>query len=496
MSLVNDMLRDLAGQQPLQLAEDDHEQLMADSGLARKQRRMWLPSLMIFLLVLVVMTLGLNQFFARKQQANSPAEQVQLVSTTPASAVPVQGVAAADSIAEIPAPAATTAREIDDENENINGKAGVEFAEANTISIATDEAITEGAVNPNSRGQLAAIAPWLKLAGNALAQDRLTSPVEDSAWHYYQQVLAIEPQHSQALQGLAAITARYLQLANDALQQQELVRAHTLLRRAKLVTPENEGVAKFEALLTQVQTTEPSQSVNALPTDQQAEKPAGNIEQGVAMSAQPDSYSLPEQTTVVAPQLQVTPNRDWQDQQAAAQARAFMQQGQVQRARMQLENFLQQHGASVHSSQLLCQIYLDQGELVKAAQLLLDADQWPVSERVRMRAQMHIAQGNNAEALTLLEANLAKAENDERYRALLASLYHTVGNYHESIASYRRLISVFGEKSAYWLGLALALDALEQNTTALEAYRRAYQFQPLQAEVNKYIEQRVAALSR
>src|SRR5690606_29077729 len=348
--------------------------------------------------------------------------------------------------------------------------------------------------NPAARNNVshsAAIAPWLKLASHALVQDRLTSPVEDSAWHYYQQVLAIDPHNSQASQGLVAITARYLELANDALQQQELVRAHTLLRRAKLVTPENEDVAKFEALLTQVQSTEPSQSVKALSTDQQAEKPTENIEQEVAVSAQSDSYSLPEQTTVVAPQLQVTPNREWQDQQAAAQARVFMQQGQVQRARMQLEVFLQQQGASVHSSQLLCQIYLDQGELVKAAQLLLDADQWPATERIRMRAQMHIAQGNNAEALTLLEANLAEAENDERYRALLASLYHTVGNYHESIASYRRLINVFGEKSAYWLGMALSLDALEQNTSALEAYRRAYEFQPLPAEVNKYIEQRV-----
>src|SRR5690606_38141007 len=123
-----------------------------------------------------------------------------------------------------------------------------------------------------------------------------------------------------------------------------------------------------------------------------------------------------------------------------------MQQGQLQAAQIKLENFLQQQSPASLSSQLLCQIFIEQGDVPAAENILADAElhNWPTTDRARLRAQWLMEQGNNAGALTPLEQHVKEAENDERYRALLASLYRTMGQYHESVAHYRRLLTTFG----------------------------------------------------
>lgn len=481
MSFINDMLRDLAKQQPLHITEDNREQLIADAGFKRKPKYIWLPSLIIFLVVLMLLLLAQNYFFAQK-----PITEMAFDNPAVTSVITAQQY---DTGGKDPVISGSVA-------ENINKEAG---AEAPLLQRESISAIDSGsAAVAIGEIQQAAIMSWLKLAGIALSRDRLTAPVEDNAWHYYRQVLAIAPQQPQALQGLADITGRYLQLVQEAMQKNEMERAQILLHRVKSIAPDHDAIAALETQLMDMQALSavPEKSAGAMPVAQQPVQQGETDRLPIAAPAFPESYSLPASPGVSAAQLQVTPNRAWRDQQAALQARALMQQGQLDKARMQLEDFIQQQGPGIHSSQLLCQVYLDQGELVKATRLLQEAEQWPATERARMRAQIHIAEGNNIAAITVLEANLSAAENDERYRALLASLYHTVGDYYESAAGYRRLLNVFGEKSAYWLGLALSLDALEQKASALEAYRRAYEFQPQQAEVNNYIEQRLTALSR
>ena len=102
--------------------------------------------------------------------------------------------------------------------------------------------------------------------------------------------------------------------------------------------------------------------------------------------------------------------------------------------------------------------------------------------------------GDNTQAIVILEKDLAAAENNEPYRSLLASLYHKTANYQQSIISYQRLINSFGEKPAYWLGLALAYDGLAQYQSALQAYQRLREFPQLQEQVTQYTDQRIAAL--
>lgn len=56
----------------------------------------------------------------------------------------------------------------------------------------------------------------LRAAHTALSDYRLTTPATHSAYYYYQQVLALDPDNSQATAGVSLIAERYLELATKA----------------------------------------------------------------------------------------------------------------------------------------------------------------------------------------------------------------------------------------------------------------------------------------
>lgn len=83
------------------------------------------------------------------------------------------------------------------------------------------------------------IAALLALAKAAFERDNLMRPKADNAYDWYRQVLAIDGANKSAHQGLRAVGARYLQLAEQAFQQHRRQRAEGLLVRglAVSVTP-------------------------------------------------------------------------------------------------------------------------------------------------------------------------------------------------------------------------------------------------------------------
>jgi serine/threonine-protein kinase PpkA len=59
----------------------------------------------------------------------------------------------------------------------------------------------------------------LRAAHTALSDYRLTTPDTDSAYYYYQQVLVLDPENSQATAGFSLIAERYLELATKAFEK-------------------------------------------------------------------------------------------------------------------------------------------------------------------------------------------------------------------------------------------------------------------------------------
>jgi hypothetical protein len=69
---------------------------------------------------------------------------------------------------------------------------------------------------PAPPGSPAHIDELLRAAHTALTSYRLTTPDTDSAYYYYQQVLALDPHNRQATAGFSLIAERYLTLARKA----------------------------------------------------------------------------------------------------------------------------------------------------------------------------------------------------------------------------------------------------------------------------------------
>ncbi|UUA74114.1 tetratricopeptide repeat protein [Cellvibrio sp. QJXJ] len=196
------------------------------------------------------------------------------------------------------------------------------------------------------------------------------------------------------------------------------------------------------------------------------------------------------------PSLFIAPNPAWKDQQLALQARELFQAGQEEQSIARLQDFIASHPAAQESTRLLLDIFCEQENNTAVQQVLTQSSFLAVATKNYYAAKIRLIEGNLEEAVALLEATLVEAENDENYRALLAGLYQRSGMNQEAASHYRRLLSVFGEKPAYWLGFALAQDALNQSQLALQAYQRVNQYSDLQPQVRQYVEQRLVALQQ
>ena len=76
----------------------------------------------------------------------------------------------------------------------------------------------------------------------ALRADRLMTPPEDSALHYFGRALALDPGNTVALDGLQDVVLRYLQLADTASHQGQFDNAELFLRRATEVDDSHPGI--------------------------------------------------------------------------------------------------------------------------------------------------------------------------------------------------------------------------------------------------------------
>ncbi|MEE8056252.1 MAG: hypothetical protein V3T17_00205 [Pseudomonadales bacterium] len=72
-------------------------------------------------------------------------------------------------------------------------------------------------------------------AQQALADDRLMVPKSDNAYGWYQQVLVIDERNPEAHWGMRRITARYLQLAEQAFRSGRVDKAEQMLQRAEKI---------------------------------------------------------------------------------------------------------------------------------------------------------------------------------------------------------------------------------------------------------------------
>ncbi|MCF7969668.1 MAG: tetratricopeptide repeat protein [Methylococcaceae bacterium] len=106
------------------------------------------------------------------------------------------------------------------------------------------------------------------------------------------------------------------------------------------------------------------------------------------------------------------------------------------------------------------------------------------------RAQLYLQEKKTENALQLLTQIATSAQN-EAYLALLAAAYHQNKSYAQARDHYQSLVHFNANKAEYWLGLALAQDALNNKEPAYNAYQQALNLHSLNPPVSDYIQQRL-----
>jgi MSHA biogenesis protein MshN len=323
----------------------------------------------------------------------------------------------------------------------------------------------------------------LQQADRAIGMDRLTAPVEDNAYGYYQKILSMNANNNDAKEGLDKVANRYLVKAQEQIQLGNVAQAEALVQRARFVS------ARF------VQAHEISFGTTANQSAAEvAQSPIPSPVETQVARAPAATESIKSFEVAEAPRVSVSPNAGWKDEQLASHAQELIQQGKQTEAQALLKTFIAAEQKPALSAALLADLYIQQGN-TQAADIILDKTNYlPTDVKAKLKAQIFSANGDDAQAITILEQNLNAADSNEAYRSLLASLYHKTANYQQSIISYQRLMNSFGEKPAYWLGLALAYDGLAQHKSALQAYQHLREYPQLQEQVKKYTDQRIAAL--
>jgi len=459
MSLLNDMLRDLSQRQPvLDGAEGYDEQLLQSSSIALKKRHAWL-GLSGFFVVVFIVVLGVS--YATKK----------LPDVQPASTVEPIKVSVVRTQSEI------VSAQISAETSSVNASSSDSAVSLHVSEQAPTEA--SAIILQNHINDL------LQQAERAMGMDRLTTPVEDNAYGYYQKILSLNANNNEAKEGLDKIAQRYFSKAQEQAQLGNLSQSEALLQRARFVSARfvDAHTVEFSERSNQTSTEQRSQLLNEPPVIMQSAK---------TETIKP--FVVAEAVSKESPSVSVMPNAGWKDEQLARYAQELIQKGKPDEAQTLLKNFVASEQKPALSAVLLAELYIQQANTAAADIILEQTNYLAVDVKAKLKAQIFSLQNNDAQAISVLEKNLAAADANEGYRSLLASLYHKTADYRQSVLSYQRLMSTFGEKPAYWLGLALAYDGLSQPKNALQAYVRLREFPQLQEQVKQYTDQRISAL--
>lgn len=90
------------------------------------------------------------------------------------------------------------------------------------------------------------IGDLISQAAAALEAGRLTRPPGDNALAFYQRALRLDPEHPEAIEGVARIGKTYIDQASDAIANDELARAEGLLSTAAAILPDNESIVLLQ----------------------------------------------------------------------------------------------------------------------------------------------------------------------------------------------------------------------------------------------------------
>lgn len=166
----------------------------------------------------------------------------------------------------------------------------------------------------------------------------------------------------------------------------------------------------------------------------------------------------------------------------------------VTRAESALREALNRDAGHAKAAETLATLMLQQGQRDAASRILTTAlEQSPLQSRLAMlQARLFAEVGRDTEAVGILQ--LAQANGDAEFQALLGALQQRLGNHSQAAIAYRQALTSAPQRGVWWLGLGISLEQDQKSAEALTAYRNALRDAALETQVSNYVRARIAAL--
>lgn len=362
--------------------------------------------------------------------------------------------------------------------------------EAKTLAQTEPSSGTRTVVKTSTRSAL--VEQILDRGKRALRLDRLTSPIGDNAFDYYLEVLTHDADNKEALTGLNIIAERYVELAQNYAREGNTTRASVLLRRARAVAPSHPAIDNFWPNINRY-----GYAISDTPRGNNVPVKTQLIQQEASAEGRPRVIASTDPALVEpSDNARVTVVRDpqWKDQQLADKTRALIARGETSSSRLQLRAFVAANPNSPRSVRVLFELLLSEQDYFGAKQLLSQNQELPGIDLAIMSSYWFLAQNDLAGVAGLINTQPASYDADLTYLSLKAGVLHKLSRYQESAAAYGKLLQGDPANTAFWLGLAVAQDAMKEQGLALSSFKRALQGQN-NPDVRRYISARIDALS-
>ena len=295
--------------------------------------------------------------------------------------------------------------------------------------------------------------------------------------------------------------------------------------QSPVVQPINQASRNNSAAVTQPQAV-PTTSDSSLPDDASRLNPAPTQAQSMqptdnapaelpeprqaASSTQTDTVQTPaQQGEITAPHVSsetqpakpavplIRSSSDPNKMALKAQIADAIERNNSNEAIRLLRTLILQQPDNINAKKRLAALYFSEGRSEDAQRLLQDTlSQTPADSSVRLMYARLMAQKNEQELAyyTLKEADDYPPANIELL-GFRASIAQQMGKLDAALSDYALLVSLDARNAKWWLGQAVVADKQGERKLAIASYREAYALQSLDANIQRFIAQRLQSLT-
>lgn len=172
------------------------------------------------------------------------------------------------------------------------------------------------------------------------------------------------------------------------------------------------------------------------------------------------------------------------------------EQGLVDEAVIAFESALQLDSKNTLARQSLISLLLENhrnAEAEQALQRALKEDASRLDEAMWL-ARLQVERKDVAAGLVILQNSLPFAEQRPDYQAFIAALYQRQEQHDKAITHYRKALQKGFSTGAWWVGMAISLQAEKRFVEARDAYKRALGMNNLNADLRSFAQARLKEL--